>query len=286
MQRREATVGSVPNAADLPASVAARFTATAADHSLPLLEVANLSKQYGDVQALTDATFDVPVGQLVAVIGPSGSGKTTLIRCINRLVEPTSGSIRYASQDLLSLRGTELRKARARIGMIFQHYNLVTRLSVIENVLHGRLGHKGTLQGVLGIYSDEEKEKAVEVLTLLGLEQQIYRRCDQLSGGQKQRVGIARALVQDPGMILCDEPISSLDPSSSKVIMDNLQRIQVEFGITIFVNLHQVDVAKRYADRILGFNHGRLVFDGPPADLTTETIQSIYGTEAGELLIA
>jgi phosphonate transport system ATP-binding protein len=156
---------------------------------------------------------------------------------------------------------------------------------VIENVLHGRLGYKSDLAGVLGLYSEEEKEKAVEVLGLLGLEEFVYRRCDQLSGGQKQRVGIARALVQDPRMILCDEPISSLDPSSAKIIMDYLRKIQRELGITIIVNLHQVDVAKKYAERILGFNAGELVFDGPPDDLGKKRIYKIYGTEAGELII-
>lgn len=253
---------------------------------MSLLQVEKLTKHYGDVRALEDVSFAIPKGQLVAVIGPSGSGKTTLIRSINRLIEPTAGSVHYDGLDVRALRGAALRQARARMGMIFQHYNLVTRLTVIENVLHGRLGYKSTLAGMLGVYSPEEREKAVEVLGLLGLEEQVYRRCDQLSGGQKQRVGIARALVQDPGMILCDEPISSLDPSSAKVIMDYLRRIQLELGITIFVNLHQVDVAKRYAERILGFNKGRLVFDGPPASLTTDRIREIYGTEASELLIA
>lgn len=251
----------------------------------PLLSVSRLSKDYGDVRALQDVSFDVDAGEFVAVIGPSGSGKTTLIRCVNRLIEPTDGRVHFDDQDMRALRGAALRQARARLGMIFQHYNLVTRLSVLENVLHGRLGYKSTLAGIFGAYSDDEKEKAVEVLHLLGLEEHVYRRADQLSGGQKQRVGIARALVQDPRMILCDEPISSLDPSSSKIIMDYLKKIQHEFGITLFVNLHQVDVAKRYADRILGFRKGALVFSGPPSDLDADMIREIYGTEAGELII-
>jgi phosphonate transport system ATP-binding protein len=252
---------------------------------MALLEVENLTKFYKDVRALSEVSFEVKKGQFVAVIGPSGSGKTTLIRCINRLIDSSSGSIRYDRQDMLKLRGKELRHARAKIGMIFQHYNLVYRLTVIENVLHGRLGYKSSLAGVFGIYSEEEKERAVEVLGLLGLDEFIYRRCDQISGGQKQRVGIARALIQDPRMILCDEPISSLDPSSAKIIMDYLRKIQKELGITIFVNLHQVDVAKKYAERILGFNAGQLVFDGKPGDLDKKTINNIYGTEAGELIL-
>lgn len=252
---------------------------------MALLEVQSLTKHYGEARALSDVSFTIKKGQFVAVIGPSGSGKTTLIRCINRLIEPTSGSVKYNKKNLLELKGQELRHARARLGMIFQHYNLVPRLTVIENVLHGRLGYKSTFAGVIGRYTEEEKEKAVEVLRLLGLEEYVYRRCDQLSGGQKQRVGIARALVQDPRMILCDEPISSLDPSSSKIIMDYLRKIQVELGITILVNLHQVDVAKKYSERILGFNSGKKVFDDAPAMLDADTIHDIYGTEAGELII-
>ena len=252
---------------------------------MALLEVNNLTKYYGDVRALHEVSFDVTSGEFVAVIGPSGSGKTTLIRCINRLIDATEGSVTYDGQDIIALSNRELRHARAKLGMIFQHYNLVYRLTVIENVLHGRLGYKSDIAGILGNYSNEEKEKAVAVLELLGLQEHVYRRCDKLSGGQKQRVGIARALVQDPKLILCDEPISSLDPSSSKIIMDYLQKIRTELGITIFVNLHQVDVAKRYAHRILGFNDGRLVFDGPPSDLDRDMIHQIYGTEAGELII-
>jgi phosphonate transport system ATP-binding protein len=252
---------------------------------MALLEVNNLTKFYKDVRALSDVTFSVKKGEFVAVIGPSGSGKTTLIRCINRLIEASDGNIKYDKRDMLTLKGKELRQARAKLGMIFQHYNLVYRLTVIENVLHGRLGYKSSLEGVLRMYTEEEKEKAVEVLALLGLEDYIYRRCDQLSGGQKQRVGIARALVQDPRMILCDEPISSLDPSSAKIIMDYLRKIQKEFGITLLVNLHQVDVAKKYAERLLGFNDGHLVFDGSPKELTNKTIRTIYGTEADELIL-
>ncbi len=251
---------------------------------MALLEIENLTKYYKDFRALSDISFSVNRGEFVAVIGPSGSGKTTLIRCINRLIETTEGKIRYNDQDMLILNGRELRQARSKLGMIFQHYNLVNRLTVIENVLHGRLGYKSTIAGIIGLYSEEEKEKAVEVLSLLGLQEFMYRRCDQLSGGQMQRVGIARALVQDPMMILCDEPISSLDPSSAKIIMDYLKKVQEQFGITIFINLHQVDVAKKYARRILGFNSGEVVFNGSPSDLDRDAMYAIYGTEAGELI--
>lgn len=253
---------------------------------MALLEVTELTKYYKEVRALWDVSFNVKKGEFVSVIGPSGSGKTTLIRCINRLIDATEGQIKFNKEkNILDLNTKELRSARTRMGMIFQHYNLVTRLSVIENVLHGRLGYKSTLAGIMGIYSEEEKAKAVEVLKLLGMEEFIYRRCDQLSGGQKQRVGIARALVQDPRMILCDEPISSLDPSSAKVIMDYLKKIQKKMGITLLVNLHQVDVARKYSDRILGFNKGRLVYDGPADELKNKQIKEIYGTEANELIL-
>lgn len=251
---------------------------------MSLLSIQNLCKYYGTTRALKDVSFTVDTGEFISVIGASGSGKTTLIRCINRLLEATSGKILFDGIDMLSLRGRKLRSARAHMGMIFQHYNLVYRLTVLENVLHGRLGYKTTLQGILSLYTEEEKRKAIEVLEMLGLQECIYRRCDQLSGGQKQRVGIARALIQDPRMILCDEPISSLDPSSAKVIMDYLKRIQQELGITMVVNLHQIDVARKYSSRILGFHKGVLVYDGGPKELTNERLYAIYGAEAGELI--
>jgi phosphonate transport system ATP-binding protein len=251
---------------------------------MAILKIKNLTKYYEQTLALSDVSFTLGKGELVSVIGPSGSGKTTLIRCINRLIEASDGDIIFDDKRILDLKGADLRQARARIGMIFQHYNLVYRMTVIENVLHGRLGYKTTLQGILSIYDEAEKQKALDVLELLGLQEHVYKRCDQLSGGQKQRVGIARALVQNPRIILCDEPISSLDPGSAKVIMDYLKRIQEEFGITMLVNLHQIDVAKKYSTRILGFNRGNLVFDGKPDELTKKKIYQIYGAEAGELI--
>jgi len=251
---------------------------------MALLEVEKLTKYYKDTCALSGVSFKIKRGEFVSIIGPSGSGKTTLIRCINRLIEPSDGKVIFNHVDVRSLRSQALRMVRAKIGMIFQHYNLVFRLSVLENVLHGRLGYKSSLEGILGIYTEAEKEKALEVLGLLGLEDYAYRRCDQLSGGQKQRVGIARALVQEPAIILCDEPISSLDPSSAKVIMDYLKKIQQDLGITVLVNLHQVDVAMKYSERILGFNKGHLVFDDKPKELGKKKIHEIYGTEEGELI--
>lgn len=253
---------------------------------MALLELKNVTKYYGGATpALADVSFAVREGEFVSIIGPSGSGKSTLLRCINRIIEVTSGEISFDGVIASKQRKSDLRKLRTKIGMIFQHYNLVDRLTVIENVLHGRLGYKSTLAGALGRYSQEEKRQAFNIIKILGLTDQVYKRCDQLSGGQKQRVGIARALIQNPKMILCDEPIASLDPNASKIIMDHLRNISTHMGITVIVNLHQVPVALKYADRIIGVNKGRVVFDGSPGDLTAEQISDIYGADSGDLII-
>ncbi|WP_373232387.1 phosphonate ABC transporter ATP-binding protein [Cohnella sp.] len=251
-----------------------------------LLEVKNVSKQYGnDTLALSDVNFSVKEGEFVSIIGPSGAGKSTLLRCINRMIDASSGEINFDGVQVMGLKRAELRKLRTQIGMIFQHYNLVNRLTVFENVLHGRLGYKSTLMGSLGWYTSEEKQQAMQILELLGLTKHIYKRCDQLSGGQKQRVGIARALLQNPKLLLCDEPIASLDPNASKVIMDHLKNISTVMGITVLINLHQVDVALNYSDRIVGVNKGMVVFDGSPKKITSEEIYQVYGSEAGDLII-
>ncbi|MBT9135632.1 MAG: Phosphate-import ATP-binding protein PhnC [Firmicutes bacterium] len=253
---------------------------------MSLLTVKGVSKHYNErIVALSDVSFAIEPGEFVVIIGSSGAGKSTLLRCINRIVEVTSGVVTFDGLDVGSLDKRELRKMRTKVGMIFQHYNLVNRLCVLENVLHGRLGYKSTWAGALGIYSEEEKAQALRVLRLVGLEEQVYQRCDQLSGGQKQRVGIARALLQDPKLLLCDEPISSLDPNASKVIMDYLKKINTELGITCLVNLHQVHIALAYAERIIGVKRGRVVYDGLTEHLTAETIHDIYGSEAGDLLL-
>ncbi len=252
---------------------------------MALLEISKLSKEYlGGTRALTDVNFSVAEGEFVSIIGPSGAGKSTLLRCINRMVDASEGEISFDSINVSSMNKKKLRLLRRRIGMIFQHYNLVNRLSVIENVLHGRLGYKSSIKGVLGMYTEAEKKRAFEILNKLGLKEQAYKRCDQLSGGQKQRVGIARALIQDPKLVLCDEPIASLDPNASKIIMDHLKNINKEMGITCIFNLHQVDVAMKYSDRIIGINNGQIKYDGPPQELSRDMIYSIYGTEAGELI--
>jgi phosphonate transport system ATP-binding protein len=250
-----------------------------------LLEVKQLTKQYGsDKKALSNVNFSVQEGEFVSIIGPSGAGKSTLLRCINRMIEASSGEIYFDDLNVMSLRKKELKKVRTKIGMIFQHYNLVNRLTVIENTLHGKLGYKSTIAGVLGLYSQEEKQQAVEILNVLGLSGFLYKRTDQLSGGQKQRVGIARALIQNPRMLLCDEPIASLDPNSSKVIMDHLKNISTTMGITVLVNLHQVDVALKYSDKIIGINNGQVVFNGTPKNITKDDIELIYGSEAEDLI--
>ncbi|MFC3419936.1 phosphonate ABC transporter ATP-binding protein [Salinicoccus hispanicus] len=251
-----------------------------------IMEIKNIDKSYsGSSKVLKDISFDIRKGEVLSIIGPSGAGKSTLLRIINRMIEPNSGVIRFQDKDTLNMKGKALRHMRTDIGMIFQHYNLVDRLSVFENVLHGRLGYKSSLQGIFSMYSEAEKEKAVEIISELGISEQIYSRCDELSGGQKQRVGIARALIQDPKIILCDEPIASLDPNSSRIIMEYLRRISREKDITIIVNLHQLDVAKQYSDRIIGLNDGSIVFNDVPEAITAESINHIYGSNLEELIV-
>ncbi|MDR1359014.1 MAG: phosphonate ABC transporter ATP-binding protein, partial [Coriobacteriales bacterium] len=215
-----------------------------------LLRVEGITKSYTrERPALHDINFELCRGELVSVIGPSGAGKSTLLRCINRMIEPGSGSIVFDGEEVCTLRRRSLRAVRRKMSMIFQHYNLVHRLTTIENVLHGRLGYKSTLAGMLGIYTEAEKAKALDILAQLDILEFCYVRTDQLSGGQKQRVGIARALMQDPLLMLCDEPIASLDPKSSRIIMDYLRFIADTLQISCLVNLHQVDYALEYSDR-------------------------------------
>lgn len=250
-----------------------------------ILEVRGLEKTYdGKKVVLNGMNCEINEGELVSVIGSSGAGKSTFLRCINRMIEPTSGEMIFDGEDIAAVGKRELKEIRTKIGMIFQHYNIVKQLTAVENVLHGKLGRMSALQGVLGLYSEEDKRRAFEILEELGLGGHEYKKCGNLSGGQKQRVGIARALIQDPLLILCDEPIASLDPQSSKVIMDILKKITIEKNITCIVNLHQVDVAMKYSDRIIGLKDGNIIFDGAPRELTPETIHEIYGAKLGELM--
>lgn len=252
---------------------------------MSIIEFKHVGKIYGNTtKALDDVSFAVEEGELVTIIGPSGAGKSTILRCINRLIDASCGEIFFDGEDITKARKKELRRIRTNAGMIFQHYNLVERLSVIENVLHGTLGRKSTIAGMLGHYSEEEKLEAYEILKDLGLSDQMYKRCDELSGGQKQRVGIARAIMQKPKLILCDEPIASLDPKSSKVIMDHLAKICKEKKITCIVNLHQVDVALKYSDKIIGVSDGKVIYDGPAHEITTEMLHRIYKSDSKELI--
>jgi len=245
-----------------------------------MLNVQSVTKVYPNGnEALHDISFKVEKGEFVSIIGPSGAGKSTILRTINQMISVSDGDILFQDENVTGANKKKLRTIRRRIGMIFQHYNLVMRLSAVENVLHGRLGYKSTIAGVIGRYTEEEKEKAFRLLKQVGLEEFAYTRCDQLSGGQKQRVGIARALMQEPELILCDEPIASLDPKASKVVMDYLRNIAKEMGITCIVNLHQVEVALEYSDRVIGVSSGEILFDGNPKDITSEILSTIYKSE-------
>lgn len=247
-------------------------------HSGVLLDVSSLTKCYkGDVKALDNIDLQVKPGEFVTIIGQSGAGKSTLLRCVNRLIEPSAGSIVFDGKEMCGLPKRDLRLARRRISMIFQHYNLVYRMTSVENVLHGRLGYKSTLAGALGLYSEEEKRMAFAALDQMDMGDFAYKRTDQLSGGQKQRVGIARALVQQPLLMLADEPIASLDPKSSRTVMERLRWAADELGIACLVNLHQVDFALEFSDRIVGLAKGKKVFDGTPDQVNEDVIRSVYG---------
>jgi phosphonate transport system ATP-binding protein len=245
------------------------------------LSVQGLTKTYADgTVALRDITFDIPQGQLVAVIGQSGAGKSTLIQCINRLVVPTSGSVFVNGHDVTQANGHDLRLIRREIGMVFQEFNLVERLSALRNVLHGRLGYIGSLKGAMGIFSKAEVEDALHILNRVGLEDQVFKRCSDLSGGQKQRVGISRALMQGASLILADEPIASLDPASSSMVMEILRSIARSDGITTVVNLHQMDHAFEFADRVIALRDGRIVADGSPASLRDDDVfHHVFGND-------
>lgn len=247
-----------------------------------LLTVEHLTKSYdGKGKALHDMSLSLRRGEFVTVIGPSGAGKSTFLRCVNRLIDASEGSIVFDGREITSMNKHQMRKVRRDIGMIFQHYNLVHRATAIENVLQGRLGYLSDFRGIFGLYSEEDKRSAFELLDKMGLAEFAYQRADQLSGGQQQRVGIARALVQDPLLMLCDEPIASLDPKSSRVTMEMLRWVSDELGVACLVNLHQVDYAIEYSDRIVALKKGVKVFDGTPDELDAKIISDIYGTPYG-----
>jgi len=245
-----------------------------------VLKLNALVKQYrtGD-RALKGIDLEVPGGQVMALIGPSGAGKSTLIRCVNRLVEPTSGSITLNGLELTTLGSRALRRARRRMGMIFQEYALVERLTVMENVLSGRLGYVGFWRSFLRRFPQPDVDEAFRLLERVGLDHMVDKRADELSGGQRQRVGIARALVQDPELLLVDEPTASLDPKTSRQIMRLVTELCEERGLAAIINIHDVMLAQMFSKRVVGLQQGEIVYDGPPEGLTADALTSIYGEE-------
>jgi phosphonate transport system ATP-binding protein len=252
-----------------------------------LLKIEHLTKIYENgTQALDDINLEVQQGEFVVVIGLSGSGKSTLLRCINRLVEPTDGSIYLSGEDVTAASRERLREIRREIGMIFQQFNLVKRSKVITNVLSGRLGYTRSSWSLLNRFSKQDKEKAFEKLDVVGILDKTYNRADSLSGGQQQRVGIARALMQEPKLLLADEPVASLDPATSHSVLKFVEDVNKKMGITVLCSLHFLSLARRYATRIVALKDGKIVFDGLPAEIDEKKFREIYGEEAMRVEIA
>jgi phosphonate transport system ATP-binding protein len=242
-----------------------------------LLELVDVGRRFGNTVAVADAHLSIGAGEMVGIIGRSGAGKSTLLRLINRLIDPTSGIIRADGVDVSALKGRELRAWRGRTAMIFQQFNLVGRLDVLTNVLCGRLNKVPAARMLFKLFTPVERALAIRALDRLGLAEVAMNRADALSGGQQQRVAIARALMQEPQILLADEPIASLDPHNAKVVMDALADINRRDGITVLTNLHTLDTARAYCRRIIGMAQGRIVFDGAPEQLTAPVLQQIYG---------
>ncbi|MCB0340914.1 MAG: phosphonate ABC transporter ATP-binding protein [Pseudobdellovibrionaceae bacterium] len=253
---------------------------------MPILEVRNLNKVYDNgVHALKDVSFTVEEGEFLGVIGLSGSGKSTLLRCINRLIEPTSGEIIINGQDITKLNYSQLRQARTQVGMIFQSFNLIRRKSVLVNTLSGKLGRKGLWSSIMGYWSEDERKQALEFLKVVGLQQKANNRADELSGGQQQRVAIARALMQDPKILLADEPVASLDPATSHTVMDHLEAANKQFGKTILCNLHFLSLVRQYTPRVIALKGGEVVYRGTSKEIDEAWFTKIYGDDAKEVLI-
>ncbi|MCA6119339.1 phosphonate ABC transporter ATP-binding protein [Bradyrhizobium sp. WSM 1738] len=249
-----------------------------------MLVVEGLTCRFGTKAAVDDVSFSVAPGSFVGVIGRSGAGKSTLLRMINRLADPSEGRILFDGVDITALRGRELRQWRARSAMIFQQFNLVGRLDVLTNVLMGRLATVPVWRSLVQLWPEADKAVAMSALEQFDMAQIAAQRADQLSGGQQQRVAIARALVQEPDIILADEPIASLDPRNTRIVMDALLRINKHFGITVVCNLHSLDLARSYCDRLIGMAAGRVAFDGAPAALTEHIARELYDLEANEVI--
>jgi phosphonate transport system ATP-binding protein len=249
-----------------------------------MLVVENLTCRFGAKAAVDNASFSVARGSFIGVIGRSGAGKSTLLRMVNRLAEPSEGRVLFDGVDVTALRGRELRQWRARSAMIFQQFNLVGRLDVLTNVLMGRLAEIPSWRSLTQLWPEADKALAMSALEQFDMAALAAQRADQLSGGQQQRVAIARALVQEPDLILADEPIASLDPRNTRIVMDALLRINKHFGITVLCNLHSLDLARSYCDRLIGMSAGRVVFDGAPEMLTDLIARELYDLEANEVM--
>ena len=245
-----------------------------------LLSVENVTKTFGQNNAVDNATFTVEKPAMIGIIGRSGAGKSTFLRMMNRLTDATSGALKFEDRDILQLKGAAKRAWQSDCAMIFQQFNLVPRMDVVSNVLHGTLNQRSTLATMFNLFPQADIHRAIEILDRLGIAEQAPKRAEALSGGQQQRVAIARALMQDPKIILADEPIASLDPMNAQVVMDALRRIHEEDGRMVIANLHTLDTARRYCDRVIGMRDGRIVFDGTPDQLTTGAARDIYGADA------
>lgn len=249
---------------------------------MPVLRLENLSCHFGTVIAVDRVQLEIPAGQMLAIVGRSGAGKSTLMRLINRLVPASDGRVMHGERDVTALRGAALRDWRRDCAMIFQQFNLIARLDVLTNTLLGRLNRRPVLTSLLGLFSESERAMAVELLQAHGLLDVAFQRADTLSGGQQQRVAICRALMQQPRIMLADEPIASLDPQNSRLVMDTLSHINLEQGLTVLVNLHHLDVARAYCKRVVAMDRGRVVFDGAASALTGAVIRDIYGISEEE----
>ena len=248
------------------------------------LEFAGVSKQFGTSRAVENVSLVIPRGQFVGIIGRSGAGKSTLLRMVNRLAEPTVGRITWDGVDVTALKGRRARDWRRRCAMVFQQFNLVGRLDVLNNVLMGRLAHTSSWRAITKLWSADDRAIAMSALDMLDIAGLAPKRADNLSGGQQQRVAICRAMVQEPEIVLADEPVASLDPRNAKIVMDELHRINRHFGLTVLCNIHSLDLARSYSDRLIGMSAGRIVFDGAPSELTEETARELYGMEANDVL--
>lgn len=252
----------------------------------PILQIKNLTKTYPNgTQALKGISFDVQKGEFLVIIGLSGSGKSTLLRCLNRLHDPTSGEILFQGHDIAQAEGATVRELRKKLAMIFQHFNLIPRHSVISNVLMGRLGYLGTLKSIFGFFSKDDQASAQRYLSLVGISEKAKMRADNLSGGQQQRVAIARALTQNPEILLADEPVASLDPATCHTVMDYLKKVNQELGITVIANLHFLSLVRQYATRVIALKGGEIVYEGDPNSIDEQWFERIYGHGAKEVHI-